>query len=124
MDQSARHFQTLVGQEPTAAVDGVGRTTAGRDKCLVFVDDFDFDLAGQLAAKLEARSLRVTIRHRLSPLPTVTPSAKVTATPIFIGVKGDSGEGFAPSVLLGEKWKPATADVLRDRLTQRWARGV
>ncbi len=116
LDASARHFQSLVAKESGEAKKAVGQITAEKDTCLLFVDGLRFDLAGQLAARLEARSLRVTMSHRLAPLPTVTATAKVAASPISDGIKGGTGEDFAPLAQSKSGWKPLIAPLLRERL--------
>jgi hypothetical protein len=116
LDASARHFQALAAAEPEMAAKGVGETLAERDTCLLFVDGLRFDLAGRLTALLEARSLRVVARHRLAPLPTVTSTAKLAASPIREGIKGGDGTEFTPLVQSKSGWKPLTALLLRERL--------
>lgn len=116
LDTSARHFQALVAAEPQMVAKAVGETFAEKDTCLVFVDGLRFDLAGRLAALLEARSLRVMITHRLAPLPTVTPTAKLAASPIRDDIKGGDGAEFTPLVQSKSGWKPLTAPLLRERL--------
>jgi hypothetical protein len=74
------------------------------------------DIAGQLAARLESKAFRVTLAHRLAPLPTVTATAKPAASPIANDIKGDSGEDFTPLIKLKSQWKPLIASLFRDRL--------
>jgi hypothetical protein len=116
LDASARHFQTLVAQQPDQAKKAVGKVGEEKDTCLLFVDGLRFDLAGRLAALLEARSLRVNVAHRLAPLPTVTPTAKLAASPLSDGIKGTTGEDFTPLIQTKAGWKPLTAPLFRDRL--------
>jgi hypothetical protein len=116
LDSSARHFQSLVAREPGEARKAVGRSTAEKDTCLMFVDGLRFDLAGKLAARLEARSLRVVMTHRLAALPTVTATAKPAATPITAGIKGGDGVDFTPFIESKSGWKPLIAPLLRQRL--------
>jgi hypothetical protein len=116
LDTSARHFQALVAAEPQTAAKGVGEVSTETDTCLLLVDGLRFDIAGRLAAMLEARSLRAMITHRLAPLPTVTATAKVAASPIRDGIKGGDGVDFTPLVQSKSGWKPLTAPLLRERL--------
>ncbi|MEB2363919.1 MAG: BREX-1 system phosphatase PglZ type B [Bryobacterales bacterium] len=116
LDGSARHFQSLVAKEPGEAKKGVFQPSAEKDACLLFVDGLRFDLAGKLAARLEARGLRVSLTHRLAPLPTVTPTAKLAATPITEGIKGGNGDDFTPLIQAKSGWKPVVAPLLRERL--------
>jgi hypothetical protein len=82
----------------------------------LFVDGLRFDLAGKLAARLEARGFRVSMTHRLAPLPSVTATAKLAATPITDGIKGGSGDDFTPLIQAKSGWKPVVAPLLRERL--------
>ncbi len=127
LDASARHFQSLLlqllsatsmNETPTVAGSDGGGVDEGRDVCLLFVDGLRFDLANLLAARLEARSLQVTLRHRLAPLPTVTPTAKVAASPVAGEVVGgDAGEDFTPFLPSSKSGlKPAIAPLFRERL--------
>ncbi|WP_031501096.1 BREX-1 system phosphatase PglZ type B [Bryobacter aggregatus] len=116
LDGSARHFQVLVAKEPSEARKGVFQPAAEKDTCLLFVDGLRFDLAGKLAARLDARGFRVSMTHRLAPLPTVTPTAKLAATPITDGIKGGNGDDFTPLIQAKSGWKPVIAPLLRERL--------
>jgi hypothetical protein len=116
LDGCARHLQGLVAKEPSETRKGVFQAAAEKDTCLLFVDGLRFDLAGKLAARLEARGLRVTMTHRLAPLPTVTATAKLAATPITEGIKGGSGDDFTPLIQAKSGWKPVVAPLLRERL--------
>jgi hypothetical protein len=116
MDGSARHFQSLVAKEPGEAKKGVFQPSAEKDACLLFVDGLRFDLAGKLTARLEARGLRASLTHRLAPLPTVTATAKLAATPITEGIKGGNGDDFTPLIQAKSGWKPVLAPLIRERL--------
>lgn len=116
LESSARHFQSLVAREPGEARKAVGQSAAEKDTCLMFVDGLRFDLAGKLAARLEARSLRVVLTHRLAALPTVTATAKLAAAPIAGGIKGGNGVDFTPFIESKSGWKPVIASLLRERL--------
>jgi hypothetical protein len=116
LDVSVRHFQALVAAEPQAARTAVGETRAEKDTCLVFVDGLRFDLAGRLAALLEARSLRAIVTHRLAPLPTVTATAKLAASPVRDGIRGGDGVDFTPLIQSKSGWRALTLPLLRERL--------
>ncbi len=116
LDLSARHFQSLVATQPDEVKMAAGQVAAEKETCLLFVDGLRCDLAGRLAALLEARSLRVTMTHRLAPLPTVTATAKPSASPVRDGLKGGDGGDFTPLVQSRSGWKPLTAPLLRERL--------
>ncbi len=117
---SARHFQEVVTREGPQARKAVGQAGGERDTCMVFVDGLRFDVAAGLAAKLEARSLRVAVRHRMSALPTVTATAKPAAAPLsaetVAGIKAGSGVDFTPLIEGKSGWKPLTAPLLREAL--------
>ena len=116
LDASARHFQLLIAADPDEARKAVGVCRSEKDTCLLFVDGLRMDIAGQLAARLESHAFRVTLAHRLAPLPTVTATAKPAASPIANDIKGDSGEDFTPLIKLKSQWKPLIAPLFRDRL--------
>lgn len=116
LDGSARHFQSLVAQVPSEARQAVGKSTTDKDTCVLFVDGLRFDLAGKLAAKLEEHSFRVNLSHRLSPLPTVTATAKVVASSIVDSIRGGNGEDFAPLIQVKAGWRPLNAALLRECL--------
>ena len=116
LDASARHFQILVAADPDEARKAVGVCRSEKDTCLLFVDGLRMDIAGQLAARLESHAFRVTLAHRLAPLPTVTATAKPAASPIANDIKGDAGEDFTPLIKLKSQWKPLIAPLFRDRL--------
>ncbi len=116
LDASASHFQRLLASDPDEARKAVGVCKAEKDTCLLFVDGLRMDIAGQLAARLESHAFRVTLDHRLAPLPTVTATAKPAASPIAYDIKGDSGEDFTPVIKVKSQWKPLIASLFRDRL--------
>jgi len=116
LDSSTRHFQSLVAHAPAAAKGAVGKSSTEKDTCVLFVDGLRFDLAGKLTTRLEGLSLRVKMSHRLSPLPTVTATAKVVASSIADSIKGGNGEDFAPLIQVKAGWRPLNATLLRERL--------
>jgi len=78
LDASARHFQSLLAANPPSAGSALDRILPEQDTCIVFVDGLRFDLASALAARLEARSLQVSVGYRQAALPTVTSTWEVT----------------------------------------------
>ena len=117
LEDSARHFQDLVRNHAPEYRKGVTSVKAEKETCLVFVDGLRYDLGVWLTERLEARSLIARLSHRLSPLPTVTPSAKAAATPISKDVKGTaSGEEFLPTIETKNGPRPAQGQVLLDRI--------
>lgn len=97
LEASARHLQDLVTREGGDFRKYVTGQAAESETCLLFVDGLRFDLAGLLQEKLEARTLRARLAHRLAPLPTATPTAKPLAMPIgnvLVGAR--DSEDFTP----------------------------
>lgn len=114
-DASARHFQALVAARDGDLRDAVRGVDAERDTCLVFADGLRFDAGAMLHDELEARGFRSTLTHRLTPLPTVTATAKPVVSPAHGALDGaGSVEDFTP--LVGEGRQPATASRLRDEM--------
>ena len=112
LDQSARHFQGVVGKLGENLRGAVKGVAAEKDTCILFVDGLRFDVAMTLKGKLEARSFITNMSHRLAPIPTVTATAKPLATPISKDMEGvPSTEDFAP--VLSKSKQPATAQRLR-----------
>jgi len=116
LDVSTRHFQALVENDPAQVKKAVTQPAADKATCILFVDGLRYDLAGALAAQLEVRGLKVSSSHRLAPLPTVTATAKIVASPVVDGIKGGKGEDFAPLIKVKMNWKPLTQPLLESRL--------
>ncbi len=117
LDGSARHFQRLLVDADAAGRRVARPTSIEQNVCLLFVDALRFDLAFALRERLEAQGLRVRVSHRLSPLPSVTATAK----PFAAGMQeelagGPTAEGFVPHVRA--TGQPATAAVLRAELSK------
>ena len=97
LDESARHFQAVVGKAGEDLRSAVKSTTVEKDTCILFVDGLRFDVGMMLKAKLETRSLVTNMSHRLAPIPTVTATAKPFATPVASLLVGStSAEDFTP----------------------------
>jgi hypothetical protein len=113
LDRSARHLQELFLQtDPEKFVSAV---VAERETCLLFVDGIRFDVGALLHERLEARGFRSRLSYRIAPIPTVTATAKVLASPAgsaFVGT--DGGEDFTPVV--AGTGQPCTAARLRNEL--------
>lgn len=113
LDNSARHFQSLIGTNGDRLRKLSSGVKAEKDTCLVFADGLRFDVAGLLHEKLETRGLRARISHRIAPLPTVTSTAKPMASPAYAACRGDiAAENFTPTIVANNQ--PATAQRLRD----------
>jgi hypothetical protein len=116
LDNSARKFQELIAHE----VDFRGRVkgvTAEREVCVVFVDGLRFDIGGALKEKLEALGLKVQFSHRVSPVPTVTATAKPLASPAYSELEGaDVAADFMPT--FKKTGYPANAARLRAKIAE------
>jgi hypothetical protein len=89
-----------------------------KEACVLFVDGLRFDVGGRLQEELESRDLKVRMTYRSTPLPTVTATAKPTATPILDAVKGgESAVEFVP--LMAATSQPCTSQRLREEITRR-----
>ena len=62
--------------------------------CVLFTDGLRFDVGHRLQDALVSRGLDVEIRHRLTALPSITPTAKPAASPAVERLK--AGPAFAP----------------------------
>jgi hypothetical protein len=97
LDQSARHFQAVVGKNGEELRAVVKSSAVEKDACILFVDGLRFDVAMMLKAKLETRSLITNMSHRIAPIPTVTATAKPLATPVASLLGGPpTAEEFTP----------------------------
>ena len=118
LEESARHFQSVAGQNPQELRKAALGVMPQAETCIMFADGLRYDVAGCLQELLEARGFRVRLSHRLAPLPTVTATAKPVASPAHIACEepADYGE-FTPS--LGQGHKPSNAQRLRDEMTRQ-----
>jgi len=118
LDASARHFQSLIDGAENAVRAKVTGTRHEKDACIMFADGLRYDVAGMLAERLEAKGLRTRLNHRLSPLPTVTSTAKPFAT-----LSHDKLEGGEDIVDFNPRFKnspqAANAQRLRDDMASR-----
>lgn len=118
LDESARAFQSVLARAalPTPAEQGL--VQAGEDGCVLFADGLRYDLGQRLAARLEGRGMRVTIRHRWAAAPTVTATTKPGVTPVADLVRGTAlGEDFGAQ--LAPNGLPADARNLRAAMQQQ-----
>ena len=115
LDKSARHFQQLIAKTGTGTSKLGSLVKAEKDVCILFADGLRYDVAGMLQEKLEERGMRVRLRHRIAPLPTVTATAKPVASPAATACKGGSKAGdFAP--VIASSGQPANAQRLRQEM--------
>jgi hypothetical protein len=94
-DTSARRFQELVAQSEK---DDVIKDAPGNEgTCVLFVDGLRLDLGVALVDKLQDRGLTAQRRHRMAPLPTVTPTAKPATVPLIGAFRGgEDATDFQP----------------------------
>jgi PglZ domain len=117
LDASARRFQELVAARGDLRP-LMSATVGEHETCTLFVDGLRFDLGSVLAEKLEVRSLRTRITQRLSPLPTVTGTAKPFASPAAAALKGvPAPDDFCP--VIADSGQSANASRLREAMEQR-----
>jgi hypothetical protein len=122
LDKTAAHFQS-VSQGGAAIASLVTAVQAEREQCLVFADGLRFDVAVSLQEKLEARGLVAKLGHRISPLPSVTATAKPAVMPLPTSgygsiVGGQMPETFLPQVRTAAGQKPATTNELHGVLSE------
>jgi hypothetical protein len=122
LDKTAAHFQS-VSQGGAAIASLVTAVQAEREQCLVFADGLRFDVAVSLQEKLEARGLVAKLGHRISPLPSVTATAKPAVMPLPASgygsiVGGQMPETFLPQVRTAAGQKPATTNELHGVLSE------
>ena len=99
LEAVAERFQKLVNKQTEHRLPDTEAIEIQEGECLLFVDGLRFDLAQDLANRLEARGLRIGRKRRWSALPTVTATAKPAVSPV-IDLLGADGipESFAPSI--------------------------
>lgn len=96
LDRAARRFQTLTADTDARAL--VSGVAAEEGCCILFADGLRFDVGARLHERLEASGLRSRLGHRIAPLPTVTATAKVMASPAHGAVRGEiAADDFNPS---------------------------
>ncbi len=116
LDRGARRFQELIAA--AAGRNLVTAVVAERDCCVLFVDGLRFDVGMMLHERLEARGLSSKLGHRLSPLPTVTNTAKPIASPAHALVEaGSPTDEFNPC--LRSDGKPLNAPRLRQAMVSQ-----
>ncbi len=99
LDTSARHFQSLTGNNGLALKELVSGIKSEKETCVLFADGLRFDVAGQVQEVLEARGVRIRLDHRVAPTPTVTATAKPVASPANSDCGStDAAEDFAPVI--------------------------
>lgn len=118
LDQTARRFQELIAAPDIDPAKLVSAVDAEHETCIVFVDGLRYDVGALLQQKLEARGYRATLSHRISPIPTVTATAKPLASPAHALCHGkQAATDFAPLIRPSEQ--PASAVRLRDAMARQ-----
>ncbi|MEW6217233.1 MAG: BREX-1 system phosphatase PglZ type B [Candidatus Bipolaricaulota bacterium] len=116
LEASARHFQTLLATDPSGIRSAACGSAPQQGTCLMFVDGLRFDLARAVTARLEDRSLRVNVGHRMAALPSVTSTCKPAVAPLQGDLEGGDGTDFAPLVKTRSGRKALTSALLWDRM--------
>lgn len=114
--RTAHNFQALVKADEDAYFRLVSPVEGEEGVCLVFVDGLRFDVGGILCKVIEGRGAKVSLQHRIVPLPTITSTGKPYASPahdMFTG--GDPNGEFLPS--LKGSGRGYTKDELHKALT-------
>jgi hypothetical protein len=84
-------------------------------ECLLFADGLRFDVAKMLEDELNRYGETVELKHRVSGLPSVTPTAKPAVSPISDQLSGtESGAEFRPTIT--PTGKALQIDAFRDLL--------
>ena len=118
VEKTARRLQELASQDPAAWRDLTQGGDAEADTCILFADGLRFDLGESLKELLGARGLKVTLRHLIAPLPTVTATAKPFASPSSKACAGGAeGDDFTP--LITSSGQPATTVRLRTEIARQ-----
>ncbi len=116
LDRNARHFQELAATSDYRAL--VFGVVAEKDTCVLFTDGLRFDVGARLHERLEARDLKSRLGFRIAPVPTVTATAKLIASPAHGLIRGRADtEDFTP-VLAGDD-RPVGAQRLRDAMARQ-----
>lgn len=92
-------------------------------ECLLFADGLRFDVAMMLEDELKRNGETVELKHRVSGLPSVTPTAKPAVSPISDQFTGtESGAEFRPTVTA--TGKALQMDAFRDILGAKGIRAL
>jgi len=99
LDEHARIFQKLIQGKDIETV-GPQVDVGGSDgECVVFADGLRFDIAQSLSTQLREHGMQVNMNWGLSPVPTVTATAKPAISPVRSQLSDESiSEDFAPSI--------------------------
>lgn len=114
LQRAGECFSTLCQRSPLRALwSQVPDPAPG--ECLLFADGLRFDVAKMLEDELNRTGETVELKHRVSGLPSVTPTAKPAVSPISDQFTGsESGAEFRPTI--AATGKPLQMDAFRDLL--------
>ena len=113
LDRCAVRFQEFLSADEADPSKLVTAIEADADTCILFTDGLRFDLGMMLQKRLESRSIKTRLYHRIAPIPTVTSTAKPLASPVHSACSGSSdAEYFYPVV--SDDGRQANAARLRD----------
>ncbi|MHC4402056.1 MAG: BREX-1 system phosphatase PglZ type B [Planctomycetota bacterium] len=88
LDDTARHFQGCLAAKALPTVARQEDIEAGAGDCILFADGLRFDVGQRLVTSAGARQLEVSTGWRWSALPTVTATAKPSASPVADKLRG------------------------------------
>ncbi len=112
LEAAARHLQRLLADAGGSPDRRHAAPETATGKSVLFADGLRFDVAKQLAERLEHEGMEVLLDWDWAPLPTVTATAKPFCSPLANSLKsGDITDEFAPNLESGQR-------VTQDRLLQ------
>jgi hypothetical protein len=116
VDALARRFRTAFEAAGEAARPSPIAIEAGT--LVLFVDGLRMDVGHSVVERLNNSGIETSLGWRLSPIPSVTATAKAIVTPVGDSIAGRGRvDAFLP--LETSSGKPATADVLRKAMLAR-----
>ena len=117
LQNAGENFSTLCQKSPLKALwSQVADPLPG--ECLLFADGLRFDVAKMLEDELSRNGEIVELNHRVSGLPSVTPTAKPAVSPISDQFSGtESGAEFRPNITA--TGKALQMDAFRDLLSTK-----
>jgi len=116
VDALARRFRTMFEAAGEAA--RPSPLTIEPGTLVLFVDGLRMDVGHAVVERLDNSGIEASLGWRLSPIPSVTATAKAIVTPVGDSIAGRGKvDAFLP--LETSSGKPATADVLRKAMLAR-----
>lgn len=112
--ENARHFQELVNKKNLKDIKKVDLEVL-EGECILFADGLRYDIAQKLSKMLSINGMDVHSTWTVSPMPTVTATAKPAVSPIQkeLSDKSESDE-FLPS--LKDEKKQLTSELFRKKI--------